>query len=161
MTTVRIACLTVALALMVFAVWRDGKRGAMMVLEGIARGVLIGATVDVAYLVGGSVGGWISVPFCWAASWFGGTSLGMLNFLLLQWFGVRLARHVRVGRVPCRCIHCGETVQYDPELSSNINDAGGCQDDPDLLHVGEVFDGTPRQWRILRWAWPLTGWGRS
>jgi len=59
--------------------------------------------------VAGDLASWCALPVFLAASWFGRTSLGILNFLVLQWFGVRLARTIeievdpaavgRVGRV--------------------------------------------------------------
>lgn len=56
------------------------------------------------------------------------SALGLLNFVALQWFGVRLAR---VTCSQCRC-----TVLTMREIDC-------------LFH--------PR-WRVLRWVWPLTGW---
>lgn len=91
---------------------------------------------------------------------------GVLNFLVLQWFGVRLARVAYLLRQPgtekvrCRCIFCGERVLYDPDLSVNLNNLAGCADGG--LHVGEVGESEPSEtryrWSLLRWVWPLTGW---
>lgn len=86
------ACVGVLAALWLHAIVTDGKRGARMMLEGSARGLLMVVPVIVGDQIGGSIGSWVAIPICWAASWFGHTSLGMLNFLLLQWFGVRLAK---------------------------------------------------------------------
>lgn len=56
--------------------------------------------------------------------------LGLLNFLVLQWFGVRLARVYRKQFVT---MHIG-------------------------LDVPLYRDMEPIGWRVLRWVWPLTGW---
>jgi hypothetical protein len=55
--------------------------------------------------------------------------LGLLNFLVLQWFGVRLARVVRKEFVT---MHIG----LDLPLYRDVT-------------VG---------WKLLRWVCPLTGW---
>ena len=57
------------------------------------------------------------------------TWLGILNFVVLQWFGVRLARVTRNEFVT---MHIGLGVPLYRESM-----------------VG---------WRVLRWVWPLTGW---
>lgn len=59
------------------------------------------------------------------------TPLGLLNFLVLQWFGVRLAR-IRHG--PFRFSSTGLRLF----------------DDRDYW----IDDG----YKLLRWIWPLTGW---
>jgi hypothetical protein len=62
------------------------------------------------------------------------TPLGLLNFVLLQWFGVRLARvyHLAGARIRPLDIPSG-SVELEPIV-------------------------THRSWRVLRWIWPLTGW---
>lgn len=55
--------------------------------------------------------------------------LGLLNFVVLQWFGVRLAK-VEYERVFIR--RTDGTVLVDDEQQPG--------------------------WTILRWVWPLTGW---
>jgi len=57
------------------------------------------------------------------------TWLGILNFVVLQWFGVRLARVVPI------VLNFGEH-----------NDG----------RIGTAVDRS--HWRLLRWIWPLTGW---
>ncbi len=44
-----------------------------------------------------------------------------------------------------RCLFCGAVVQYDPELSSNLNAVGGCGGDPSKVHAchDEVAPMTP------------------
>lgn len=70
------------------------------------------------------------------------TWLGLLNFLVLQWFGLRLARVCRVERYFSR----GDVVG------------------PLLLRMGWISrdDMLKRHvtvgWKLLRWVWPLTGW---
>lgn len=36
---------------------------------------------------------------------------------------------------PCRCLFCGEVVQYDLELSANLNAATGCTSHPSGIHA--------------------------
>lgn len=55
--------------------------------------------------------------------------LGLLNFLVLQWLGVRLAR---------------------------VRNSGGYWIS---TGAGEEFvRPLPDEWTLLRWVWPLTGW---
>lgn len=69
------------------------------------------------------------------------TWLGVLNFAVLQWFGVRLARVYRVEQYGARATH----VSMMPDGSFSL---GG------VAETRRIPDG----WRLLRWAWPLTGW---
>ncbi len=41
-------------------------------------------------LIGGRTAGWVSLLLVIPAAWLGRTPLGLLNFLVLQWFGVRV-----------------------------------------------------------------------
>lgn len=59
--------------------------------------------------------------------------LGLLNFLVLQWFGVRLAR--------CMRIQGG----YDFEVCNPLDHR-------------VTAERIPVGWTWLRWVWPLTGW---
>jgi hypothetical protein len=77
------------------------------------------------------------------------TPLALLNFLVLQWFGVRLARSrarcdVRnEWRMPIgsRCLF----VHRDQVHHSRV---------VEWCDGGEIL-----QWySLLRWVWPLTGW---
>jgi hypothetical protein len=77
------------------------------------------------------------------------SALALLNFLVLQWFGVRLARNrvaVHTGRYPDVCI--GARVM----MSSWDRHQSG--------KVVAVDDETiTLQWfSLLRWIWTLTGW---
>lgn len=63
------------------------------------------------------------------------TPLGLLNFLVLQWFGVRLC------------------ASYDEKLLA-----------VDAIRPGRWWSpyapprGVGVSWSLLRWVWPLTGW---
>lgn len=43
------------------------------------------------------------------------------------------------GRKPYRCLFCGDVVEYDLELSANLNNAG-CRGNSHGLHVGDPDD---------------------
>lgn len=63
----------------------------------------------------------------------------LLNFLVLQWLGVRLTRVTVPGVLRCRALRDfrgGEFVTAD---------------------YVEVL-GPLRRYAVLRWIWPLTGW---
>lgn len=62
--------------------------------------------------------------------------LGLVNFLVLQWFGVRLARVVEKRAVWARAVKAGELVTA-----------------ADIEHRTVTVG-----WELLRWIWPLTGW---
>ena len=67
--------------------------------------------------------------------------IGILNFIVLQWFGVRLHRaedHGRVWVLARRSLRSGEMITTD---------------DIDLTSARPVY-----AWSLLRWVWPLTGW---
>lgn len=82
------------LALSLFLVVRrhGWRHGLLCWLKSLARPVLIGAPVALVEACAGRAAAWCMVPIAIAAGWFGQSSLGILNFLLLQWFGIRLAR---------------------------------------------------------------------
>jgi hypothetical protein len=62
--------------------------------------------------------------------------LGLVNWCVLQWFGVRLARQVEHRPCWTRSLEAGEVVRPgDIELRS-----------------------VPVGWTVQRWIWPLTGW---
>lgn len=68
------------------------------------------------------------------------TWLGALNFVVLQWFGVRLARSYVLQQRNRRAQHV------------SIGEHGvsfGYTCDVERVLVG---------YRMLRWIWPLTGW---
>lgn len=128
---------------LVLAVRRHGwRRGMLRWLGDLARAWLIVGPIAIAGAFLGTTASWCAVPVVLAAQWFGQSTLGILNFLLLQWFGVRLARSlvVDVSDVPV-------TVLGQDERSV------------DRLVAAGVGDGRARSyWFLLRWVWPLTGW---
>lgn len=66
--------------------------------------------------------------------------LGLLNFLVLQWFGVRLARVTERRPIP------GDVVGAILHAWGDITDE---QYRSQTVTVG---------WKLLRWVCPLTGW---
>ena len=76
------------------------------------------------------------------------TALGLLNFLVLQWFGVRLARS-RVAICTSLDVDIGDAMSI---FSSSRGEQRG--------RVVAIDSGTVTlQWyTLLRWVWPLTGW---
>jgi len=66
------------------------------------------------------------------------TVLGALNFIVLQWFGVRLARAYYLARRGIR--------------HATVLPGGGA------LSVGYDVEFVGRGWCVIRWVWPLTGW---
>jgi hypothetical protein len=75
--------------------------------------------------------GWLALPMCLVAAWFGRSPLGLLNFIVLQWFGVRLQ------------------AAFDRER---------WQDGPRgrWWAIDAPAEG-PIAWSLI-WVWPLTGW---
>jgi hypothetical protein len=71
------------------------------------------------------------------------TALGLLNFLVLQWFGVRLAR-VYVA------------VQIDRGIDHVAAVRGGGYSVARRVDLSP--DRIPHGWTLQRWVWPLTGW---
>jgi hypothetical protein len=76
------------------------------------------------------------------------TPLGLLNFLVLQWFGVRL------GRVFEWTESDGVRITAQPMDQRSDGQIAGIAAGP-----GHLRDrGARTRWTILRWVWPLTGW---
>jgi hypothetical protein len=118
------------------------RRGVLLVLEGLARGALCAGPVWLATAIAGDFGGWCALPFAIAAGLIGKTPLEMLNFLLLQWLGVRVAR----------------SIEWTESDGTQVAVRGN-----DEQSVGQLADilaeRRPRtRWFVLRWVWPLTGW---
>lgn len=67
------------------------------------------------------------------------TWLGALNFFVLQWFGVRLARVV--DRPTPREVADLARRPFDDRIL-------------EFMRHGRITVG----WKWLRWIWPLTGW---
>lgn len=83
------------------------------------------------------------------------SALGLLNFLVLQWFGVRLARwYVKVpdvtvselGRLLERTLHGVLCKAYGAEAVA--------ESEPSPVPMRRI----PGGWVLMRWLWPLTGW---
>jgi hypothetical protein len=68
------------------------------------------------------------------------TPIGLLNFLVLQWFGVRLARVTERRPIPGDIVGAWLVVNGDITRDEYL-----CRS----VTVG---------WTLLRWVWPLTGW---
>jgi len=70
------------------------------------------------------------------------TWLGWLNFIVLQWFGVRLARcyatELRCGRIVNAVVMPGGAVSVGSQWHRGRR-----------VQVG---------WKLMRWIVPLTGW---
>lgn len=62
------------------------------------------------------------------------TALGLLNFLVLQWFGVRLRPFHDYALIPKGAKGGRWWAWYAPPK------------------------GVPVMWHLVRWIWPLTGW---
>jgi hypothetical protein len=88
----------------------------------------------VEYLASATVA-WACAPVVLAALWFGRTPLGMLNFVVLQWFGVRLVPTVEGSSIAA----LRDAARRGRWWSSDYPD-------------GRVT------WGWCRWVWPLTGW---
>lgn len=73
------------------------------------------------------------------------TPFGLLNFLILQWFCVRLVSSYDPGEIPGRA-------------------SGPISDEEVAAYGGRWWSryapprGVRIRWRLLRWVWPLTGW---
>lgn len=68
------------------------------------------------------------------------TCLGLLNFVVLQWFGVRLARVTERRPIPYDIVGAHLFA---------VGDITEAQYKSQVVTVG---------WKLLRWVWPLTGW---
>lgn len=114
------------------------RRGLSVFADQFLRATVIGAVVGSIAPVLSDVGWCLILVICCAVGWFFRTSIETLNFLVLQWFGVRLLRVIESphGRV---------TV-----LSAS----------PGFDAAAEVVSavGGKLSWTLLRWVWPLTGW---
>ena len=77
------------------------------------------------------------------------TGLGVLNFLVLQWFGVRLAR--------CEInVTCGARIGY--AVGERVSWYDGTRNYRGRI-AGVEPDGYRLRWyEVIRWVYPLTGW---
>ena len=67
--------------------------------------------------------------------------LGILNFVVLQWFGVRLARVMAIEQTDRRVVSV--------DIVAGGISVGGTAREGRRVQVG---------WKLLRWIVPLTGW---
>lgn len=112
---------------------RGGRRQGLRILSSaLAAYAMNLGVVQLGLTIGGKFGMLASLPLIAAACWFGRSPLGVLNFLVLQWFGVRL--QAEFSR---------EEWLKGPRGRWWANDAP--------THG-------PIAWSLLRWIWPLTGW---
>lgn len=76
------------------------------------------------------------------------TWLGALNFLVLQWFGVRLARH-----------ETSLTTQSGPWcVGLRVTTHDGAEAANWRVAAVNGTHLTLRRWQLLHWIVPLTGW---
>lgn len=129
----RIACIALCLATLPMFMARDGARGGLRAwLSLTVSGLLIYGPTRAADVWLGDVAGWCVLLFACAAWFVGRTPLGHLNFLVLQWLGLRL------------------TAGWDAHTWA-----------PDVGRWWSRHAPDPRapvRWSLLRWVWPLTGW---
>jgi hypothetical protein len=140
-----------ALCLVVLAVMAathpDGRRaGLRSVISGVARCALAAGTVLAAQATVGDIAGLVvAYPMVLAAGWFGRSTLGVFNFLVLQWFGVRLGRALPGNLIPGP-YRIADVDSMDAAAAHGF--ATG-----DVVHIRPTG-----RWSLLRWVWPLTGW---
>lgn len=85
--------------------------------------------------------------------------LGLLNFLVLQWFGVRLVRQRSmppgISPGPYRIVGIGEGDARAAVAAASFGFTIG-----DDINLNPPAHGrwSPYYWHLLRWVWPLTGW---
>jgi len=75
--------------------------------------------------------------------------LGFLNFIVLQWFGVRLARE-------SASLESNSASRFYEGAVICINSDGRTRTYR-VAHSTETTL-TLSRWRLMRWVWPLTGW---
>jgi len=126
-------------ASMVVSVALSGWRSsAVALLDALACGTLIGGWLTIANLCLSVPGELVALAIAIAGVGFGRTPLGLLNFLLLQWLGIRLQAAFETGDLPRR-------------------------DGAIVIETGRWWSrhaprGVRVSWSLLRWVWPLTGW---
>ncbi len=124
------ACCGVAVTI---AVWSSGwRRGMPLLLEGVLRFLFVAIPLQAIDGLFGRTAFWCGAPLVAAASWFGRSPFGILNFLVLQWFGVR--------------------------LQAEFNREAWFKGPRGRWWAGDAPSSGPIAWSLLRWVWPLTGW---
>lgn len=121
-----------------------GKRaGLRAVVSGIAMYALALGVTELADAIGGTLAFAGALALAVIAGVFGRTPLGVFNFLVLQWFGVRLAR---------------DLVWAEPD-GTQVTVCGDDERSIDRIAAGVIEQhGARSHWALLRWIWPLTGW---
>jgi hypothetical protein len=78
------------------------------------------------------------------------SALGLLNFLVLQWFGVRLCR----SEVSVLGAGLRDFVGHRMMMT------GGFSGEQRKVRIvgADAYGVTARWYETLRWVWPLTGW---
>jgi hypothetical protein len=135
------AALALATSLVLCVRERGWRRGALRFADTVCWCAIPIVTGELLSVAGGAVAALCWVPVCFAAGWWGRSMLGVLNFLVLQWFGVRLARVEVPGRM--------RVVARREVRAGQLASAA----DVDMSTAEPV-----RRWSLLRWVWPLTGW---
>lgn len=128
----------IAVAGLVIAAWLSvrscgWRRGPEAIAGGLVFGALPALHALAVYAIGGEGAVWWLLPLYGAAGWCGRTPLGVLNFLVLQWVGVRAAPSI------------------DPATAARGPSSRWWSSNAPARP-------TPVQWHVLRWVWPLTGW---
>lgn len=88
---------------------------------------------------------WAAAPLSLAALVFGKTPLGALDFVALQWFGVRLE--------VSQCIS-GASIAEVRERAERAARNRGRWWSLEAMRGPDV----KTSWKLARWVWPLTGW---
>ena len=111
------------------------RRGLVLFVDILCWSLVVLGGPRLVEVVAGELASWCSLPVFAAATWFGRTPLGMLNFLVLQWFGVRL--------------------QAATDTDEWLRGPRGRWWSSDAPSNGPV------EWSLRRWILPLTGWWSS
>jgi hypothetical protein len=109
-----------------------------------------GCTALTGLLLYGPIGGLWMLPGAGAIAAAAFTPLGLLNFLVLQWFGVRLCTYsCTLFASPGAC-RVGERMN----LANTTGHHG-------TWRVAEIVSDTEirvQRYGVQHWIWPLTGW---
>lgn len=122
--------------LVALVIARDGwRKGASYTLGCVTGSTVLVIPLWVGHSIAGTVGSWCATPIVVTAWLFGRSPLGIMNFVILQWFGVRIAWVFKIE--------------------------DGWTSNPLDQHSGDAIAGMSagsRSINLLRWVWPLTGW---
>lgn len=117
---------------LIFAVAVGGgvRGGLVLYAQSTIPIVMCAVPVEIATRSFGDIAGWFSMPLSLIVFQVGETPLGIANFMVLQWFGVRLTASV-------------DTASKDL---------------PSGHWWSRHATASMVRWSITRWVWPLTGW---